>query len=131
MSLITTKSDRINAINDLGKQDDVTLHTQSKFLMEEVEKELIELKSSEHGMKDAIRKMGKAVGATTKEERVQESLVHLGAIRLSTFIALNPLALNLPEDIKKTADDTLSSLTYPPNIKHLQENLRSIFEIKE
>jgi hypothetical protein len=131
MPLITAKSSKINAINDLGRQDDTVLHEKSKLLMGEVEKELMKLRSSEHGIKDAIRKMGKAVGATTKEEEIQESLVHLGAMRLSTFIVLNPISPNLPDDIKKTASDTLSTLTYPPNIKHLQENLRSIFDIKE
>jgi len=70
MPITTAKSDKINAINDLSKQDDTMLYERSKFLIGEVENELIKLKSSEHGIKDAIRKMGKAVGATTKEERI-------------------------------------------------------------
>jgi hypothetical protein len=139
MPIITSKSDKINAINDLSEQDNTILCERSEFLFGEVHKELKNLKdelerlkSPEHGIKDAISKMGKkVVGAATKEERIQESLVHLGAIRLSTFIVLNPISVNLPKDIKETAEVSLLSVTYPSNIKHLQENLRSIFGIKE
>ncbi|NYZ75863.1 hypothetical protein H0N98_01260 [Candidatus Micrarchaeota archaeon] len=37
MPLITAKSDKINAINDLSKQDDTILYERSKFLIGGVE----------------------------------------------------------------------------------------------
>lgn len=126
---ITAKDNLREAIVDLGSPDDAVLHEKAKFLMKRVEDELMEQPG--YGFRDALSKMGKKVGLTTKEERIQRSLVQLGDITLSTFVVLNPISLNLPEDIKKTAEVTLSSVTYRRNIKDLQKDLRSIFKIEE